>query len=91
MTKCLQPAEENLEMLKAVMHKQYLILKWKQSETSISIPPHETHCLKIQTRLSPCPEGNKNPTPLAKGHTKDNPQNKDKKFNYIKYYLNVVP
>jgi hypothetical protein len=34
--------------------------------------------------------GNNNPLPLPEGHTKENPQDNDKKFNYIEYYLNIV-
>jgi hypothetical protein len=34
--------------------------------------------------------GNNNPPPPPKGQTKENPQDNDKKFNCIEYYLNVV-
>jgi hypothetical protein len=34
--------------------------------------------------------GNNNPPLPPKGHTRVNHQDKDKKFNYIEYYLNVV-
>jgi hypothetical protein len=53
MAQHLQTAEEKLRKLKAAMHKPYLIWKWKRSETSTFIPPHEKQCLKIQNRLSP--------------------------------------
>jgi hypothetical protein len=39
--------KKNLENLKAAMHKLCLIRKWKRSETSTSILPHEKQCLKI--------------------------------------------
>jgi hypothetical protein len=80
---------KNLEKLKAAMHKPYLIRKWTRSETSTSIPPHEKQPLKIQNRLSPKPEE----TTILHYHlkdTKENPQDNDKKFNYVEYYLNVV-
>jgi hypothetical protein len=32
---------------------------------------------------------NNNPPPLSKGYTKDNPQDNDKRFNNIEYYLNI--
>jgi hypothetical protein len=34
--------------------------------------------------------GNNNPPPPPKGHTKEYPQDNDKKFNHIEYYLNLV-
>jgi hypothetical protein len=37
--------KKNFQKQKAVMPKQYLTWKWKQLETSISIPHHEKQCL----------------------------------------------
>jgi hypothetical protein len=34
--------------------------------------------------------GNHNAPPSPKGHTQENPQDNDKKFNYIEYYINIV-
>jgi hypothetical protein len=34
--------------------------------------------------------GNNNPPPPPKGHTKQNPEDNDEKFNYIECYLNIV-
>jgi hypothetical protein len=40
-------------------------------------------------RAIPESGGNNNPPP-PKDHTKENPQDNDKKFNYIEYCLNVI-
>jgi hypothetical protein len=90
MAKRLQAAEEKLRKAKSSDAQTIFDTEMEAIRNFHILTPSREAMPENPDQAIPETGGNNNPPPPPKGHTKENPQDNDKKFNYIKYYLNEV-
>jgi hypothetical protein len=90
MAKRLQAAEEKLRKAKSSDAQTIFDTEMAAIQNFHIHTPSREATPENPEQAIPETGGNNNRPPPPKGHTNENPQDNDTKFNYIEYYLNVV-